>query len=272
MGEMVLFRATEGMAMSDDEIHPLDRDYSVPLEPAKKRLTSLFRWHHIGFVTFVAGFATIIPAAIILNAFPGGWTETIGSFLHRLAMYIILIGGVLVVAAYQAPRQAAAAAKKRERRELERRSLAKTQGPTLDPTFGSLTWHEDNQIAEFSGSAIMRSGDFVSIGIEIPKDGGGIEFTKRELIDQARQTFLKIRQNQSTILASGAAEVAKTQHVELQLAINSMDLVWIRFFPAGEAQLIYDISKLFDLPWGRRMMHVNVDACGHIQEGECAFL
>jgi hypothetical protein len=77
----------------------------------KKRLTSLSSWHHIGFVTFAAGFATIIPAAIILNVLPGGWTETIGSFLHRLAMYIILIGGMLVVAAYQAPRQAAAAAK-----------------------------------------------------------------------------------------------------------------------------------------------------------------
>ncbi|MGB0598760.1 MAG: hypothetical protein ACPGLY_18895 [Rubripirellula sp.] len=117
----------------------------------------------------------------------------------------------------------------------------------------------------------MRSGDFVSIGIEIPIDGGGIELSKRELIDQARQTFLKIRQYQSTILDSGAAEVAKTQHVELELAINSLELVWIRFFPAGEARLIYDISKLFELPWGRRMMHVNVDACGHIQEGEYAF-
>ncbi|MGB0598759.1 MAG: hypothetical protein ACPGLY_18890 [Rubripirellula sp.] len=119
---MLLFSSLEGMVMSDDEIHPLDRDYSVPLETTKKRSTSLSTWHHVGFVTFAAGFATIIPAAIILNVFPGGWTETIGSFLHRLAMYIILIGGVLVVAAYQAPRQAAAAAaaKKRERRELER--------------------------------------------------------------------------------------------------------------------------------------------------------
>jgi hypothetical protein len=113
----------KAIVMDDDdyEIHPLDRDYSLPSPPAKKRLANLSRLHRIGFATFAAGFVTVALAAIVLSAFPsGGWLETIGSSMHRLAMYLILVGGVLIVAAYQAPRLAAAA-KERERLELERR-------------------------------------------------------------------------------------------------------------------------------------------------------
>jgi hypothetical protein len=120
--------------MDDDdyEIHPLDRDYSVPSQPARKRRADLSKLHRIGFSTFAAGFATVVLAAIILGAFPGGgWFETIGSFIHRLAMYFILIGGVLILVAYSAPRRAAAA-KEQERRELERRRLERREPSTID--------------------------------------------------------------------------------------------------------------------------------------------
>ena len=109
--------------MDDDdyEVHPLDRDYSVPKQPARKRRSDLSKLHRIGFSTFAAGFVTVVLAAIVLGAFPDiGWFETIGSFMHRLAMYFILIGGVLILVAYSAPRRAAAA-KEQERRRLERR-------------------------------------------------------------------------------------------------------------------------------------------------------
>jgi hypothetical protein len=124
----------KAIVMDDDdyEIHPLDRDYSLPSQPAKKRLAKLSQLHRIGFATFAAGFVTVVLAAIVLGAFPsGGWFETIGSFMHRLAMYFILIGGVLVLAAYQAPRRAAAA-KKRERRELGRGRLELLELSTVE--------------------------------------------------------------------------------------------------------------------------------------------
>ncbi len=124
--------------MDDDnnEIHPLDRDYSVPSQPAKKRLADLSKLHRIGFSTFAAGFVTVVLAAIVLSALPsGGWFETIGSFMHRLAMYFMLIGGVLIVTAYQAPRRAAAA-KERERLELERRKLERREPSTVPDAAG----------------------------------------------------------------------------------------------------------------------------------------
>jgi hypothetical protein len=124
----------KAIVMDDDdyEIHPLDRDYSLPSPPAKKRLANLSRLHRIGFATFAAGFVTVVLAAIVLGAFPGGGRfETIGSFMHRLAMYFILIGGVCVLAAYQAPRRAAAA-KKRERLELGRGKLAPLEPSTAE--------------------------------------------------------------------------------------------------------------------------------------------
>ena len=124
--------------MDDDdyEIHPLDRDYSVPSQPARKRRSDLSKLHRIGFSTFAAGFVTVVLAAIALGAFPGGgWFETIGSFMHRLAMYFILIGGVLILVAYSAPRRAAAA-KKRERLELERRKLERREPSTGEDAAG----------------------------------------------------------------------------------------------------------------------------------------
>ena len=116
--------------MDDDdyEVHPLDRDYSVPSQPARKRRSDLSKLHRIGFSTFSAGFVTVVLAAIALGTFPDvGWLETIGSFMHRLAMYLILIGGVLILVAYSAPRRAAAA-KEQERRRLEHRERSTVDG------------------------------------------------------------------------------------------------------------------------------------------------
>ncbi|MEE2938603.1 MAG: hypothetical protein VYA84_21670 [Planctomycetota bacterium] len=67
------------MATGDDVIHPLDRDDSAPLSPTKTGTTSLSSWDHIAFA---AEFPTIVPATICRYMFTGGWTESIGSFLH----------------------------------------------------------------------------------------------------------------------------------------------------------------------------------------------
>lgn len=109
------------MDANENEIHPLDRDYSVPSAPEKKQRSNLSKLHRIGFSVFAAGFACVFLAAIVLGVFPGGgWFEAIGSFMHRLAMYLILVGGIMVLAAYQ-----------NERREAEAR-----QRPRRDRTTG----------------------------------------------------------------------------------------------------------------------------------------
>ena len=90
--------------MPDDEyeIHPLDRDYSAPYKlPKRKRFAHLSKIHRAGLAAFGAGFFTLVISAIALGNVPqGGWLQSIGSFLHRLAMYAILGGGVLILLAY----------------------------------------------------------------------------------------------------------------------------------------------------------------------------
>ena len=70
--------------MDDDdyEIHPLDRDYSLPSQPAKKRLAKLSQLHRIGFATFAAGFVTVVLAAIVLGGCDGK-TKDENALLHE---------------------------------------------------------------------------------------------------------------------------------------------------------------------------------------------
>lgn len=85
--------------MSEDEIHPLDRDYSVPYQlPKRKRFAHLSRMHRAGLTAFAGGFLTLVLAAIALGNVPErGILESIGSFLHRTAMYAVLVGGILLL-------------------------------------------------------------------------------------------------------------------------------------------------------------------------------
>ncbi len=263
--------------MCDDGIHPLDRDYSLPSKPPKGWFARLPKWHRIGFVTFGIGFSTLLFTAIVLGSFPGvGWVESIGSFLHRLAMYIILIGGLIVVVAYQAPRRADAH-KERMRREAERReSVARQNRPPgveyQDPTFGKLTRQLDDPVVAFTGRVLMPSGDFVSLRIENRIGEQGDTLSVRELLDQTRTLFLKIRDDHNIIREQAARELVRMKRVETKFDSASMDLVWIRFFYSGDAQLIYDISRILHMPWGSRTLHVSVDAKGCVQEGKSEIL
>ena len=269
------------MVMDDDDgIHPLDRDYSIPSKPAKNRFFDLSRSHQIGILTFASGFATVLLAAVTLGASPGGgWVETVGSFMHRLAMYMILVGGVLIVYAYQAPRYEAAALE-REQRLLKRGRANLRQHQYQDPKFGSLTLLQDDQGARLIGRVVMWRVDPVSVAIEVPRDVDKLESSVCDLAEQAWKIFVRIRKDQSAILAQAARELVQLQDVELQVAINGMNLVWIRIFPEAEAQaeaeaeaqLIYEISSIFQMPWGQRTMQVDVDEHGKIQEGSCSLM
>ena len=50
-----------------------------------KMAREVSKLHRIGFSVFAAGFTTVVLAAVVMGAFPGGgWFEVIGSFMHRL--------------------------------------------------------------------------------------------------------------------------------------------------------------------------------------------
>ena len=90
---------------SEYDIHPLDRDYYEPVNPTKRKATSTdSKLHRFGLYTFAAGFTTLLLAAVVSgNSSPGGSIERLGSYMHRLAMVIILGGGALIIAAYRVP-------------------------------------------------------------------------------------------------------------------------------------------------------------------------
>ncbi len=87
--------------MNDPEydVHPLDRDYSLP-EPKAKRLPKLPDGpiHRVGLIIFAVGFVTLILTAILLGTVRrAGWLETIGSYAHQFGMVMILVGGILIL-------------------------------------------------------------------------------------------------------------------------------------------------------------------------------
>lgn len=90
----------------DDEVHPLDRDYSEqPPKKAKRQLSRDGALVRIGAIGFGAGFLVLLGAAIVVsNAPPGGVFETIGSYLHQFGMVIILGAGLSVLIAHRAPK------------------------------------------------------------------------------------------------------------------------------------------------------------------------
>lgn len=99
------------MDEDEPEIHPLDRDYSSPIQSSRRTaqpIGSPVAFHaqlrRIGFTGFAIGFVTVFLSAIVLSNFRGNSTiEGIGSMLHQLGMILILIGGVAVVVAYRLP-------------------------------------------------------------------------------------------------------------------------------------------------------------------------
>lgn len=87
------------------EIHPLDRDYSTPVESSRGESDSshplLLRR---GVFVFIASFITVLLSSIALGNWPsGGWVESVGSVVHRLAMFSVLIGAGMILAAYRLP-------------------------------------------------------------------------------------------------------------------------------------------------------------------------
>ena len=90
---------------SEYEIHPLDRDYSQPIEkPIRRRGSADGVMIRLGAFGFGAGFLVLLLAAVaISNSSPGGTVETIVSYLHRIGMLIMLMAGTVVILAFRAP-------------------------------------------------------------------------------------------------------------------------------------------------------------------------
>lgn len=89
-----------------DEIHPLDRDYSISDASPQRKVrdkSTRGRIRRGATILFASGFIALLPAAIVTNSFPRSWLESAGSLVHRMAMWAILIGGLLIVASYRVP-------------------------------------------------------------------------------------------------------------------------------------------------------------------------
>lgn len=86
-----------------DDIHPLDQDYSSPISTTGKRRRSLDeKVRRFGIAVFAGGFVLVFLAAIVLSVWNGvERIERFGSFLHRFAMLTILCGGIAVMTSYR---------------------------------------------------------------------------------------------------------------------------------------------------------------------------
>ncbi len=83
----------------DYEVHPLDRDYSE-VESASRPMLKMPEGniHRAGILVFLTGFVTLLVTAVLLGIFRGsGPLETFGSYAHRFAMLMILLGGILIL-------------------------------------------------------------------------------------------------------------------------------------------------------------------------------
>lgn len=92
---------SQGRTMNEPEydVHPLDRDYSEP-EAKPKRWPGMpdSPLHRAGVIIFSIGFVSLLVTAAILGVFRNsGWVETFGSYVHRFAMVMILVGGLLIL-------------------------------------------------------------------------------------------------------------------------------------------------------------------------------
>ena len=97
--------------MDDPEydIHPLDRDYSDDLLPKSKRRSIIKRKLPFnersrlgGVIIFLVGVGVMVASAIVLvNSKGASSFESFANLMHQLGMWIMLIGAIVVMAAYQ---------------------------------------------------------------------------------------------------------------------------------------------------------------------------
>lgn len=87
----------------DDEIHPLDRDYStIDQAVPKAPLTNEEKFRRLALFVFGFGFLLAFVAAIALGINPGGgFVETFFSMVQRAGMFAILGGGCLLLVSYR---------------------------------------------------------------------------------------------------------------------------------------------------------------------------
>jgi hypothetical protein len=87
----------------DNDVHPLDRDYSNPSESLPRSGMNFDpQWRRRGAVVFGVGLALMFMSAIVLsNVSQNSTIEAVGSFGHRAGMFVGLLGGLIVVAAYR---------------------------------------------------------------------------------------------------------------------------------------------------------------------------
>ena len=61
------------------------------------------RLFRVGVAFFGAGFISALAASVLLSSVRGGAVESFGSVVHRLALLLVLAGGVTILMAYRLP-------------------------------------------------------------------------------------------------------------------------------------------------------------------------
>lgn len=87
----------------DDDRHPLDQDYSQAVDP-KRRLIRMPEGKVLGagVICFLVGLFSVVATAAVLGIFQGVRSlETTGSYVHQIAMIMILVGGLLMLVGFR---------------------------------------------------------------------------------------------------------------------------------------------------------------------------
>jgi hypothetical protein len=87
------------MNAADEEVHPLDQDYTDADSFGKSRFQmpdgSVLRG---GIICFSVGLASLLVTAAVLGVFEGVRSlEVGGSYMHQFSMVMILVGGILIL-------------------------------------------------------------------------------------------------------------------------------------------------------------------------------
>ena len=66
------------------------------------------RLFRLGVAFFGAGFVSALAASVLLSSVQGGTAESFGSVVHRMALLLLLAGGITILTAYRLPQLRAA--------------------------------------------------------------------------------------------------------------------------------------------------------------------
>ena len=147
---------------SDDDKHPLDRDYTQLVEP-ERRLVQLPEGNvlRVGVICFLVGLFSVVLTALLLGVFQGVRSlETAGGYVHQIAMVMILFGGVLMLLGFRLGRNKTAGLRRFQRwvQEWRRLLILLTVNVIIGLVVPTLVDSLDDWFSPRSASLILQFG------------------------------------------------------------------------------------------------------------------